>query len=273
VTGIFTFGNTSSVPLEYLTSAMILGSIAVLAWQRGIKVSRYEVAGLLACCALFLVVPKDWNSVGVADRRLIAAIVLMGVIFVRGPSANKHRSARAVTMVLLAIIALKALLIMYLWTPLKEMDGIYTAIARAIPAKAVVLFVPPVEEQRADATERAKRFLTAVSHLSPLPVEDVSVFNHHPHLIMHSLLGKDVLPTQAFTNFWMKKRPEFRDLPNTATALTRSDIARVLAKISVGSVSHVVSHIDIRPLLPPGASAEEQRQVGPVTLYVVTRSY
>ncbi|MBN9435824.1 hypothetical protein, partial [Bosea sp. (in: a-proteobacteria)] len=71
VTGVFTVGKTTNLSLEYLLSFLVLGAIAWLARRRGVNISRHELAGLLACCLLYVIMPKDLMSVGAADRRLV----------------------------------------------------------------------------------------------------------------------------------------------------------------------------------------------------------
>lgn len=271
LTGIFSIGKTTNLSFEYLLSALVLGAAAWLAWLRGMRMSRHEAAGLLACCLLFAVMPKNLMSVGAADRRLVPAIVTIAVIFVGGPSAQTAKPTRFATSLLSAVVALKLALLVYLWAPLKELDATYAEIAKAIPPDAIVLFVPPVNDHRPNAVERARRFTSLAAQLQPVPAAEAHVFVQHPHLLLKSLAGRHVLPTQAFSNFWAKKKPEFRDLPDPAPSETYADVATALARLPPGVVSYVISHIDLDGFFPPGASARRMAEVGGVQLYLATR--
>ncbi|SFC93939.1 hypothetical protein SAMN05428997_11444 [Bosea sp. CRIB-10] len=272
VTGVFTVGKTTNLSLEYLLSFLILGAIAWLAWRRGMVVSRYELAGLLACCLLFIVMPKYLMGVGAADRRLVPAIVTIAAVFVRGPSLDPVRSERAAIALLAGIVAVKLGLLLYLWAPLRELDAAYAQITKAMPANAIVLFVPPVEETRPDAIERARRFARLVSSLQPVPASEAHVFVQHPHLLLRHLAGRNVLPTQVFSNFWVKRIPEFQDLPDPATSQTLADVAAALAWLPPDIVSHVISHIDLDDALAPDISLRKIAEVGTVRLYSAARA-
>jgi hypothetical protein len=272
ITGVFTVGKTTNLSLEYLLSLLVLGAIAWLAWRRGMIVSRCELAGLLVCCLLFVVMPKDLMSVGAADRRLVPAIVTIIAVFVRGPSPSAARPGAGVTALLAGIIAVKLGLLFYFWAPLRDLDAVYAQITKKMPANAIVLFVPPVEETRPDAIERARRFARLVSTLQPVPASEAHVFVQHPHLLLRHLAGRNVLPTQVFSNFWVKRIPEFQDLPDTATSQTLADVAAALAWLPPDIVSHVISHIDLDDALAPDISLRKIAEVGSVRLYSAARA-
>lgn len=272
ITGIFSFGKTTNLPFEYLLSAIVLGVVAWLASRRGVKASRHEVAGLLACCLLFIVMPKELMSVGAADRRLVPAILTIAAIFVRGPSHQTVRIERVATELLAVVVVLKLGLLIYLWAPLTELDAAYVQITKEVPQNAIVLFVPPVKEARPDAVERAKHFVRLVSTFQPVPAAEAHVFVEHPHLLLRSLAGQHVLPTQVFTNFWAKKIPQFRELPNPATSQTLADVAAALTGLPQGIVSYVISHIDLNDALAPEVSLRKIAEIGPVRLYTASRA-
>ena len=272
VTGVFTVGKTTNLSLEYLLSLLVLGIIAWLIWRRGVSLDRYELAGLLACCFLFVVMPKDLMSVGAADRRLIPAIVTIAVVFVRGPSLGTARSEMGATALLASIVAVKLGLLLYLWAPLKELDAVYAQITNKIPANAIVLLVPPVEEERLDAIERARRFVRLASTFQLVPASEAHVFVQYPHLLLRNLAERNVLPTQVFSNFWAKRMPEFRDLPDPATSETLADVAAELAWLPPDIVSHVISHIELNDALAPDISLRKIAEVGNVRLYSAVRA-
>lgn len=271
ITGVLTVGKTTNLSLEYLLSFLVLGAIAWLARRRGVTIGRHELAGLLACCLLYVIMPKDLMSVGAADRRLVPAIVTIAVVFVRGPSLGPAGSEWRVTALLAGIVAVKLGLLFYLWAPLREVDAAYAQITKKIPANAIVLFVPPVEERRLDAIERARRFVKLASTFQPIPAADAHVFVQHPHLLLRNLAGRDVLPTQVFSNFWAKRLPEFLELPDPATSQTLADVAAELAWLPPDIVSHVISHIDLDDALAPDVSLRKIVEVGNVRLYSATR--
>lgn len=254
ITGIFSIGKTTNLPLEYLLSALALSILGWLAWRRGMTASRAEAAGLFACCLLFLAMPKDLMSVGAADRRLVPAIVTMAAIFVRGPSRRTAGSDKVATALLAGIVIAKCGLLLYLWAPLRQLDAAYAKIATQIPPDAIVFFVPPVEELRPGAVKRTKRFLELVSAFQRVPPADAHLFVEHPHLLLNNLIGRDVLPAQVFTNFWAKRTPEFSDLPDPAKSQTAADAAEALAQIPPSLSSYVISHIELDELLGSGSS-------------------
>jgi hypothetical protein len=272
ITGVFTVGKTTNLSLEYLLSLLVLGAIAWLARRRGMIVSRYELAGLLVCCLLFVVMPKDLMSVGAADRRLVPAIVTIIAVFVRGPSPGAARSEAGVTALLAGVIAVKLGLLFYFWAPLRDLDAVYAQITKKMPANAIVLFVPPVEETRLGAIERARRFVKLASTLQPVPASEAHVFVQYPHLLLRHLAGRKVLPTQVFSNFWVKRMPEFQELPDPATSQTLADVAAALAWLPHGVVSHVVSHINLDDALAPDVSLRKIAEFGEVRLYFATRT-
>lgn len=272
ITGVFTVGKTTNLSLEYLLSFLVLGAIAWLARRRGVTMSRHELAGLLMCCLLFVVMPKDLMSVGAADRRLVPAIVTIMAVFVRGPLPGAARSEGGTTALLAGIIAVKLGLLFYFWAPLRELDAAYAQIAKKIPANAIVLFVPPVEETRLDAIERARRFMTLASMFRPVPAAEAHVFVQYPHLVLRNLAGRNVLPTQVFSNFWAKRVPEFQELPDPATSQTLADVAAALAWLPPDIVSHVISHIDLDDALAPDLSLRKLAEVGNVRLYSASRA-
>lgn len=260
VTGIFSIGKTTNLPLEYGLSALVLGLLGWLAWRRGMTASRAETAGLLACCALFLAMPKDLMSVGAADRRLIPAIVTMAAAFVRGPSQRTVGADKVATALLAGVVIAKCGLLLYLWAPLRQLDATYAKVTAQIPADAVVFFVPPVEELRPGAIKRTKRFLELVSSFRRVPPADAHLFVEHPHLLLNNLVGRDVLPTQVFTNFWARRTAEFSDLPDPAKSQTVADAAEALAHIPPNVPAYIVSHIALDGLLDPRSS----RKVGDI---------
>lgn len=264
--------------------------------------SRPEAAGLLACCLLFLAMPKDLMSVGAADRRLIPAIVTMAAIFVRGPSprtagassgettfgardadaadrdpgerrrpepARKTSRSEAVATALLAgTVIAKFGLLLYLWAPLKHLDEAYAKIAAHVPPDAIVFFVPPVTEARPDAIRRTKRFWELASRFRRIPPADAHLFVEHPHLLLLNFAGRNVLPAQVFTNFWAKRTAEFSDLPDPAKSQTSADAAEALAQLPAGVASYIVSHIELDEFLKNDAS-HKIADVDDVKLYVV----
>lgn len=271
VTGIFTVGKTTNLSLEYLLSLLVLGAIARLAWRRGMTIGRYELAGLIACCLLLVVMPKYLTGVGAADRRLVPAIVTIAVVFVRGPLPGMAKSD-GVTTLLAGIVVVKLGLLLYLWARLRELDAAYAQITKAMPPNAIVLFVPPVEETRPGAVERARRFVKLASRLQPIPVSQAHVFVQHPHLLLRQLAGRNVLPTQVFSNFWAKRIPELRDFPDPATSQTVADVAAALAWLPPDIVSHVISHIDLDDALAPDILLRKIAEVGTVRLYSAARA-
>ncbi len=271
VTGVFSVGKTTNLSLEYGLSALVLGVVGWLVWWRGLNAGRHELAGLIAGSLLFIVMPKDLMSVGAADRRLVPAIVTLAVIYLRGPSPQPVGLDRAVSALLLAIVALKAGLLVYLWSPLKQIDTTYEAIAKQIPANAIVLLVPQVEEVRPGAVERARRFASLVSALQPVPAAEAHVFVEHPHLLLRHLAGRNVLPTQVFLNFWAKRAPELPQLPDPATSQTLAEVAAELAWLPRGVTVFVVSHIALDDPLIPDLAVRTITEVGGVRLYSATR--
>lgn len=272
VTGIFSVGKSTNLSFEYLLSALLLGVVAWLAWRRGLNAGRYEWAGLLACGLLFLVMPKYLMSVGAADRRLVPAIVTLTAICLHGSPRGPVRSETAATALLLGIVAVKVGLLLYLWAPLRQLDASYEAIAKTIPANAIVLFVPPVEKARPGAIERAWRFVRLASALRPIPAADAHVFVEHPHLLLKHLAGRNVLPTQVFLNFWAKRAPELPQLPDPATSQTLADVTAELAWLPRGITVFVVSHVELAAALVPDLSLQEIADIGGVRLYSATRS-
>ncbi|MBN9438464.1 hypothetical protein, partial [Bosea sp. (in: a-proteobacteria)] len=194
------------------------------------------------------------------------------VVFVRGPSLGVIGSERRLTALLTGIVAVKLGLLFYFWAPLRELDAAYAQIAEKIPANAIVLLVPPVEETRLDAIERARRFLKLASTFQPIPAAEAHVFVEHPHLLLRSLAGRDVLPTQVFSNFWAKRVAEFRELPDTATSQTFADVSAELAWLPPEIVSHVISHIDLNDALAPDISLRKIAELDTVKLYSAVRS-
>jgi len=271
LTGIFSVGKSTNLSFEYGLSALVLGVVGWLAWRRGLNAGRHELAGLLACGLLFLIMPKYLMSVGAADRRLVPAIVTIAAIFLRGPPAQPVRSDKAATALLLGIVAVKAGLLLYLWAPLKQLDATYAAIAREIPAHAIVLFTPPVEEARPDAIERAWRFAKLATAFQPIPAAEAHVFVEHPHLLLRHLAGRNVLPTQVFLNFWAKRASELPQLPDPATSQTFADVAAELAWLPSGVSVFVVSHIELDGTLAPDLSVRQITEVGGVRLYTAVR--
>ncbi|CAD5252648.1 conserved membrane hypothetical protein [Bosea sp. 62] len=271
ITGIFSVGKTTNLSLEYGLSALVLGAVGWLAWRRGLNAGRHELAGLLACVLLFLVMPKYLMSVGAADRRLVPAIVTIVAIFLPGPPSQPAGSERAATALLAGIIAVKVGLLFYLWAPLTRLDASYAAIAKEIPANAIVLFAPPVEEARPDAIERAWRFARLASALQPIPAAEAHVFVEHPHLLLRHLAGRNVLPTQVFLNFWAKRAPELPQLPDPATSQTLADVAAELAWLPRGVIVFVVSHIELDDVVVPDLAVRKIIEVGGVRLYSAAR--
>ncbi|MGX1789503.1 hypothetical protein ACWIGM_22335 [Bosea sp. NPDC055332] len=271
ITGIFSIGKSSNLSFEYLLSALVLVVVGWLAWRRGLNAGRHELAGLLACGLLFVIMPKYLMSVGAADRRLVPAIVTIAAIFLRGPPLHLARSDKAAAMALVAIVAVKAGLLVYLWAPLKQLDATYAAIAKEIPAHAIVLFAPPVEEARPGAIERARRFAKLVSALQPVPAADAHVFVEHPHLLLRHLAGRNVLPTQVFLNFWAKRASELPQLPDPATSQTLADVAAELAWLPSGVTVFVVSHIELDRALAIDLSVRQIAEIGGVRLYTAVR--
>jgi len=271
VTGVFSVGKTTNLSLEYGLSALVLGVVGLLVWRRGLNAGRHEMAGLLAGGLLFIVMPKDLMSVGAADRRLVPAIVTIAVIYLRGPSPQAVGADRAVSALLIAIVALKAGLLIYLWSPLKQIDATYEAIAKQIPANAIVLLVPQVEEVRAGAVERAWRFARLVRALQPVPAAEAHVFVEHPHLLLRHLAGRNVLPTQVFLNFWAKRAPALPQLPDPATSETLADVAAELAWLPRDVTVFVVSHVELDEALVPDLAVRKITEVGSVKLYSATR--
>lgn len=272
VTGIFTVGKTTGLSLEYLLSALVLGAIAWLARARGMNISRHELTGLSACCLLYVLMPKDLLSVGAADRRLVPAIVTILVVFMRGPSSKGIRTGQSAAVLLAGIVALKLGLLIYLWAPLRELDAAYAQLTEKIPANAIVLLVPPVEEQRLNAVHQAERFFRLALELKPIPTAAAHVFVQHPHLPLRSLAGRDVLPTQVFLNFSAKRLVEFQAIPDTATSQTFADVSAKLAWLPPDIVSHVISHIDLNGALPPDISLRQIAEVDTIKLYSTVRS-
>lgn len=271
ITGIFSVGKSTNLSFEYLLSGLLLGVVGWLAWRRGLNAGRYEWAGLLACVLLFLVMPKYLMSVGASDRRLAPAIVTILVIFLHGPPREPVRSERAATALLLGIVAVKVGLLLYLWAPLKQLDATYAAITKEIPANAIVLFAPPVEETRPGAIERARRFARLVLALQPVPAAEAHVFVEHPHLLLRHLTGRHVLPTQVFLNFWAKRAPELPQLPDPATSQTLADVAAELAWLPGGVTVFVVSHIELDAAIVPDLAVQKIAETGGVRLYTAAR--
>lgn len=271
VTGVFSVGKTTNLSLEYGLSALVLGVVGLLVWRRGLNAGRHELAGLLAGGLLFIVMPKDLMSVGAADRRLVPAIVTIAVIYLRGPSPQPVGPDRTASALLIAIVALKAGLLIYLWSPLKQIDAAYEAIAKQIPANAIVLLVPPVEEVRPGAVERAWRFARLAAAFQPVPAAEAHVFVEHPHLLLRHLAGRNVLPTQVFLNFWAKRAPELPQLPDPATSQTLAEVAAELAWLPRGITVFVVSHIELDDALVPDLAVRKITEVGSVRLYSATR--
>ena len=271
LTGIFSIGKTTNLSFEYGLSALALGVLGWLVWRRGLDAGRHELAGLIACGFLFLVMPKYLMSVGAADRRLVPAIVTIAVIFLRGPSRHPVRSERAATALLMGVVAVKVGLLLYLWAPLTRLDASYAAIAETIPPNAIVLFAPPVEEMRPGAVERAWRFARLASALQPVPTAEAHVFVEHPHLLLRHLAGRNVLPTQVFLNFWAKRAPELPQLPDPAASQTLAEVAAELAWLPRGITVFVVSHIELDDALVPDLAVRKITEVGSVRLYSATR--
>lgn len=271
LTGIFSVGKTTNLSLEYGLSALVLGVVGWLVWRRGLNAGRHELAGLMACGLLFLIMPKYLMSVGAADRRLVPAIVTVAAIFLRGPSRQAVGSERGATAVLTGIIAVKVGLLLYLWAPLSRLDATYAAIAKAIPPNAIVLFAPPVEEARPGAIERAWRFARLISALQPVPTAEAHVFVEHPHLLLRHLAGRNVLPTQVFLNFWAKRAPELPQLPDPATSQTLADVAAELAWLPRGITVFLVSHIDLDAAFVPDLAVRKITEIGSVKLYSAAR--
>lgn len=271
LTGIFSVGKTTNLSLEYGLSALVLGAVGWLAWRRGLNAGRHELAGLLACILLFLVMPKYLMSVGAADRRLVPAIVTIAAIFLRGPQSPPAGSERAATALLSGIITVKVGLLLYLWAPLARLDATYAAITTKIPESAIVLFAPPVEEVRPDAIERARRFTGLVMALQPVPVAEAHVFVEHPHLLLRHLAGRNVLPTQVFLNFWAKRALELPQLPDPATSQTVAEVAAELAWLPSGVGVFVVSHIELDEALVPDLAVQKIAEIGSVRLYTAIR--
>lgn len=271
VTGIFSVGKTTNLSLEYGLSALVLGVVGWLAWRRGLTAGRHELAGLLAGCLLFIVMPKDLMSVGAADRRLVPALVTLAVIYLRGPSPQPVRLDRAVSALLIAIAALKAGLLIYLWSPLRQIDATYEAIAKQIPANAIVLLVPEVGEVRPGAVERAWRFARLVRAFQPVPATEAHVFVEHPHLLLRHLAGRNVLPTQVFLNFWAKRAHDLPQLPDPATSETLAEVAAELAWLPRDVTVFVVSHVELDNVLVPDLAVRKITEVADVRLYSATR--
>lgn len=271
VTGVFSVGKTTNLSLEYGLSALVLGALGWLVWRRGLNAGRHELAGLIAGGLLFIVMPKDLMSVGAADRRLVPAIVTLAVIYLRSPSPQPVGLDRAVSALLFAIVAVKAGLLVYLWSPLKQIDTTYEAIAKQIPANAIVLLVPQVEEVRPGAVERARRFASLVSAFQPVPATEAHVFVEHPHLLLRHLAGRNVLPTQVFLNFWAKRAPELQQLPDPATSQTLAEVVAELAWLPREVTVFVVSHIALDDALIPDLAMRKITEVGGVRLYSATR--
>lgn len=270
VTGVFSVGKTTNLSLEYGLSALVLGVVGLLAWRRGLTAGRHELAGLLAGGLLFLVMPKDLMSVGAADRRLVPALVTIAVIYLRGPPPQPARP-EGVSALLIAIVALKAGLLIYLWSPLRQIDATYEAIAKQIPANAIVLLVPQVGEVRPGAVERAWRFARLVRAFQPAPATEAHVFVEHPHLLLKHLAGRNVLPTQVFLNFWAKRAPALPQLPDPATSETLAEVAAELAWLPRDVTVFVVSHIELDDALLPDLAVRKITEIGGVRLYSATR--
>ena len=172
---------------------------------------------------------------------------------------------------LIAIVALKAGLLVYLWSPLKQIDATYEAIAKQIPTNAIVLLVPQVGEVRPGAVERAWRFARLVRAFQPVPAAEAHVFVEHPHLLLRHLAGRNVLPTQVFLNFWAKRASALPQLPDPATSETLAEVAAELAWLPRGVDVFVVSHIELDDAFAPDLAVRKITEVGSVRLYAATR--
>lgn len=271
VTAVFSVGKTTNLSLEYGLSALVLGVVGLLVWRRGLNAGRHELAGLLAGGLLFIVMPKDLMSVGAADRRLVPAIVTIAVIYLRGPSPQPAGPDRALSALLIAIVALKAGLLIYLWSPLKQIDATYDAIAKQIPENAIVLLVPQVEDVRPGAFDRAWRFARLAGALQPVPAAEAHVFVEHPHLLLRHLAGRNVLPTQVFLNFWAKRVSDLPQLPDPATSESLAEVAAELAWLPRDITVFVVSHVELDDVLVPDLALRKIAEIDKVRLYSATR--
>lgn len=267
--GVFSVAKTTNVVPEYALSALVLVCLALLSWRRGWAVGGPARAGLIACCVLYLVLPRELMSVGQADRRLAPAIAGFVIAFIRGPQASSARLSAAMTAGLFLLLALKAALLIHVWSPLADLRASYRAIAAAIPVGASVMSVPALKDERPPGAARAFAYLKRAARLEAIPPEEAHDYVYYTHLHLAEMAGKDIASPNIFTNFALKPKPGVNLPPFLGTASDLPDLREKLRHMVPAPGLYVIAHrdLDAQRAFPPGWTLRLVTASGPVRLY------